>query len=253
MADQYSIKDLPGTKDDGSCFQISGKTWNALRGVLMQMWAGNHISTRGEVRKSPAGDSGFALYVAPSAIEQSVKATAQSSFPFQVTWQPKPDNPEGTTFQASIEYNSSLMKSLKPSDRQTITGLNPAPPYTEHNPKNWFDLIANDLIWLEITTSSTYTITAATIKSYGMGDVMDPTLDAWDASGDSFICNDGAVAPAVPVQTKCRVVIAQSVPDADGKPTLTQLLRTHLLMTNCAIDGQAALFPFPAPYGPYIS
>ena len=40
----------------------------------MQMWAGNHISTRGEVRKSPAGDSGFALYVAPSAIEQAVKS-----------------------------------------------------------------------------------------------------------------------------------------------------------------------------------
>lgn len=154
--------------------------------------------------------------------------------PFKVTIRPK----ESGGFEAKVNINSSLMKSLRPDDRQVISGLD-----------TWFNCIANDVIWLGIVfTPGTSTIESASIDSYGQGDVFVVSENAW--SGNNGYCeSDGADPPS---HQTSRVMIAYTLAGSDGSPTLYQTCYTHLILRNVCIDLRGATFPFPAPYGPYF-
>lgn len=163
--------------------------------------------------------------------------TSSSDHPFKVTMRNHPT--AENRYQALVNVNSSLMKSLKPDDRQIITGLD-----------EWFELITTDVIWLGIVfTPGTTTITSASIDSYGLGDSFDPTAAAWSAN-NSYCEGDGT---AENEHQTSRVMIAYTFPGDDGSPTLHQTCYTHLVLQNMCIDLKAATFPMPSPYGPYVA
>lgn len=156
------------------------------------------------------------------------------STPFFVTKRANPDSPG--QFQAMVS-SGDLLKSLQPSDNLTITGLN-----------SWFPLIANDVIWIYIVIDS-YAAQSATIQSYGLGNNgFDPTTEAWDNEG-GFVQDDAGTPPS---QIAANCMIAESVPDAKGNPSITQKLFSNLIMTNCFLVFEPAIFPLPSPYGRYV-
>jgi hypothetical protein len=158
-----------------------------------------------------------------------------SSFnhPWKVSVRPKADA-EGE-FEAMVNSNSYLLQSLQPDDDQTVTDLG-----------TWFDFIANDVIWIEITIDAGE-ITGASIDSYGQGDsTFDPTADAYTSG--AFVEDDGGSPLS---QTKARMIIAYSVPDGDGNPTLTQVAFNHVVMRYFCLLGISTGFPMPSPYGRY--
>lgn len=112
----------------------------------------------------------------------------------------------------------------------TITGLD-----------TWFDLIANDVIALYIVVSD-YTAVSATIQSYGQGTTtFDPTLAAWDSGDNSYVFDDGGTPSK---QIGINILIAYSTPKGDGSPYLVQAQFDHLLLENCDIEGQPAIYDF---------
>jgi hypothetical protein len=160
--------------------------------------------------------------------------TSSNTVPFFVTTRTNPSN--SSLFQAKVSIGD-LLLSLQPSNNLTITGLD-----------TWFNLDANDLIWIYITVLN-YAATAATIQSYGQGNSrFTPTLAAWDDTG-GFVQDDGGIPPK---QIAANCMVAESTANSNGKPVITQKLFNNLLIENCSIDGVAAIFPFPSTYGRYI-
>lgn len=196
-----------------------------------------------------------------------IRNSSTFNFPFQVTTRINPDDP--SLFQASVYWNSSLQKSLVLNDRQTITGLANAPknaPIPSDGNPNWFPLLGNDLIWIEIAMLTTWgIIDSATIANYGLGS--DPT---WTPSNKPST-TDGPFIYTKTVdgsgnnifkQTRIRVPIAYTLAGPTGAPIPYQLLNMNLLFDNVRLyngdtdsDGTIVCSQYlPIPWSaPYIS
>jgi hypothetical protein len=145
--------------------------------------------------------------------------------------------PFAASFQMMVDPSSQLFGDDTEGSIIPITGIG-----------EWRTLIANDLIWLEITTAGGVA-SAAAIRSLGNGDSgYDPTADYW-ATG-SVLENDGG---SPPIQTLARITIAKtgaasSIPNRP--PDLDQRISGALAMRDCARGGGtnpclAASYPFP--------
>jgi len=152
-------------------------------------------------------------------------------FPFQVLWRYNPADPTKNTFQAMVGLNSSLLLSSNLFDNTPITGLN-----------TWFNLLANDTIWMRATVSG-YVVTPGTptIHSFGNGDTdYNPTAAPWTTGG--IVENDGASPPN---QTLFRKVIAVSTADVNGKPSIKQYVTTDMVIKNIFLTPEPAIYPYP--------
>ena len=153
------------------------------------------------------------------------------AFPFQVIWRNNPADPTGNTFQAKVQLNSNLLLSSNLYDTTPITGLD-----------TWFALDANDTIWLSAAVSSlAVTPGTPTIHSYGMGNSdYSPGATPWTTGG---IAENDSGSP--PNQTLFRKVVATSVADAKGKPSIKQYVQTDMVVQNISLNGEAAVYPYP--------
>ena len=187
-------------------------------------------------------------------------STATSTHPFKVSTRVDPGG-DGSTYQAKVELQSSLLKSIIANDRQTITGLDA-----------WFVFVpGEDFIWLEIGLDSAGVASDATIKSYGQGDEWgpaDPPNEYGNGTGpfEFETTYDDADNPIF-TQQLARIAIFQSTySSVDPFPIInTQLLNTNLLMTGdlyqgAIVSSDASLtsavigIMMPKPYsGPYIA
>lgn len=160
-----------------------------------------------------------------------VSATA---FPFQIVTRPRHGE-----MQWGVIYESALFKSLKPNDKQAITGL-----LTNSNPAatdaGWIDMIGSDAIWLTVVFDDGGAITSATINSWGNGDQFDVTAAAWSGS-NGYIEDDGAEED--PKFQTCRKLIGYSYPDDDGNPVIVQGLRQHQVLIDICEGGKSAKYP----------
>jgi hypothetical protein len=123
-----------------------------------------------------------------------------------------------------------LRKSLQPSDKQSITGL-----------QAWFTTVTNDLIFLQGTVSG-YTISACEVNSIGDGGSFTATTGAWNTN--AYVTKTaGTTGP----QDAFRYLIAQVVTAGTTPESLrvVQILDEHLLSRNTCIDGRPAIYPFP--------
>lgn len=158
-------------------------------------------------------------------------------FPFQVTWRTNPADSSGNTFQFKVQLNSSLYPSsslgASGGNNLVITGLD-----------TWTNMTANDTFWLVAAVDpTTLTVTAGTptIHNYGNGNSdYDPTASPISVGG---IVEQNTSSP--PVQIWLRKVIADSIADANGKPTIRQYVQTDLVIYNVAIYGYPAVYPYP--------
>ena len=147
-------------------------------------------------------------------------------FPFQVIWRKNPANP--LLFQAMVNLDSSLLKSQNLFDNVAITGLN-----------TWFDCTANDTFWLMGAVSSLALSGSPTIHSFGQGHTdYNPAASDWTTGGT--VENDSASPPN---QTFFRKVIAVSVADGAGRPSITNKVSTNLKLVNETIAGLPAIYP----------
>lgn len=162
-------------------------------------------------------------------VRNQIAQADASPNPFEVTTRTNPSNP--ALYQASVYWDSSLLKSIKPNDRQTITGLADAPAPTGDGNMNWFPLLGNDLIWLEIKTPTTFgIIDSATIASYGLGSnpTWDYHVDPSTSEGPFTYNVTTSGVGNIFTQTSARIPIARSVAGPSGEPIVTQLLKNNL-------------------------
>jgi hypothetical protein len=156
-------------------------------------------------------------------------SSGSANHPWKVSVRPKAGFPG--EFEAMVNSSSDLLQSLQPNDNQTVTGLG-----------TWFELIADDVIWIEITIDAGE-VTGASIDSYGQGDsTFDPTADAY--TSDAFVEDDGEASPS---QIKARMLVAFT----DSNISLTQVAFNHVVMRYFCLLGISTAFPFPSPYGRY--
>lgn len=165
-------------------------------------------------------------------------ASAEPEHPFQVITRIKPGNEENEPVHQAAVLVGTLLKSPKWDDRVIITGLAVPDATTGEIPdSSWFDLIANDAIWLEIT----FPALTAEINSWGAG-------DEWADFTSMVEFSEGAN----PVQTKAFFPIAYTHADADGKPKLFQSLSSNLLLVPACHNSRACRYPTPYPLGAYL-
>ncbi len=136
-------------------------------------------------------------------------------------------------FEAQVITNSFLLTNFAPTSYQTIVGLG-----------TWFNLIANDIIWLDAAIAAGV-VTAASIKSRGQGS------SDFDPSAAPYTTNSCMEATSL-IQTKARVLIAWT--NAGTGPTsLTQSCFNHLMMRSFCLQTISTIFPEPSPYGAYTN
>lgn len=136
--------------------------------------------------------------------------------PFFVT---KKSLPNGR-YTGNVNINSDLLTSTNPKQFLSITGLGVD-----------FPLIANDIIWLKVTTKSlnaTISPVSAEINSYGKGN-SDYT------PGQEIQSNSLG-------QTAAYLLIAYTTPDKNGKPFLIQSCFSHLRLDLICFGGVPALY-----------
>lgn len=153
--------------------------------------------------------------------------------PFQVFQRPKPDV-EGV-FQYGVRYESSLYKSLKPNDKQAITGL-----LDEDMGTGWFDLSPGGYIWLGIIFDEFGEIEDALIDN-SETEAFDITQHAW--SGENGYCEDDEDEEN-PVHQTSRKLIAYTISGESGAPVLYQVMFRDQVLRNVNIDGRPARYPF---------
>ncbi len=235
MSDQFTIKDLPTNLDEKKRYWVSGKTLLIIFGLIERLWKGDNVGAGLNIIKKAAAGGGYSL----AATGKSSLGGGSGAFPWQVSIRSNPDDP--SLFQASVEIESDLLKSLKANDSQNVTGLG-----------TWFDFIASDVIWLEISISS-YTSSSASIDSYGQGDsAFDPTAEAWTTGG--YVESSDNSNPTAS-QIVLRVLLAHSYPDPDtGAPTLVQDAFDHLLLSfyPTGVLARPAVVALPSPYREYF-
>jgi hypothetical protein len=196
---------------------ISPDRWNWLvdqvRSALVQDFVG------GTWARDPGGTT---LYSAPGQ-----GGGGSATHPFKVLMRPKGES-EGE-YEAKVVLESTLYKSLRPNDKQAITGLD-----------TWFPLIGNDAIWLGVIFDENGEITFAQIDSWGSGDAFAVTQDAW--SGENGYCEDDGGDP--PAHQASRKLIAYSIAGDSGEPVLTQVMFHDQVLRDVNIDGRPARYPF---------
>lgn len=154
-------------------------------------------------------------------------ASASLSYPFKVYIRALPGS-DPATYQAGVEYNSTLFRNIEYDSNISITGL-----LSEDQSDGWFDINGTDRIWIEGTFSSWPILSSVQINSDGQG-------DDW---GDGEVEDDGET---IATQTKFRIMLATIETGGDGAPFVaTQFCRTHLQMMNTATDTIAIIYPYP--------
>jgi hypothetical protein len=182
------------------------------------------LSAPGGVNRTPQG-------VHIRGARRGVGSAAEGDVaPFHVFTRTKPDNPN--IIQGKVYSQSSLVKSIKSDDRITITGLD------DGTDAAWFDLIVEDLIWLE-------------------GIYIDGVLDSVEinnsGSGDSWTDWPNPVTFALNKQSRFRELIAYCHEDPDTNlPIVHQRIRTDLILHYSCEYGDSAQVPFPY-HSPYIA
>jgi hypothetical protein len=161
------------------------------------------------------------------------RSKGASPHPFQVFLRAKPSNAAIT--QAGVYYHSSLFQSLRPNDKYPITGL-----LSEDKSTGWFDLIANDAIWLGVTFDSSGEPDWAGIDSWGGDKEFKIDKEAW--SNEKAYCEDDGGTP--PIHQTSRKLIAYTTANDEGKPVLHQVMFRHQVLRDCNIDGRPARYPF---------
>jgi len=150
--------------------------------------------------------------------------------PFEIAWRTNPADPTGNTFQAKVSKNSDYLKSTKPNDSLSVTGLD-----------SWFPFLTTDVITIFSPVTS-YVPTSATVQSYGLGTTsFDPTSDPWNTGDNGIVFDDGGTPP---VQQGLNVLLAYSTPDLKGKPYVIQSQLDHILIESGIIAGRAAVYDF---------
>lgn len=185
----------------------------------------------------------------------------EADHPFKVYIRSNPDNP--ALYQARVSYNSSLLKSIRPDDKQEITGLS-SEANDGNSDEDWFPFDSgDDFIWLEISLNDDYSVASATISSWGQGS--DPNWTPSKNPGEddgpfTYSVDYDDYDNAIFTQKKARLQIFQSNTLIDGSISNRQLLNSHLLMISETYygdtdDGKASIYTVrPTPYaGPYIS
>ncbi len=145
---------------------------------------------------------------------------------------------DGGTTEGGVIFESSLFKSLRPNDKQAITGL-----LNEDRSTGWFNLTTDDAIWLGIVFDGSGNVTSATIDSKGGGETFDLTAEAW--SGDDGYCEDDGNEDEPKHQTS-RKLIAYTTASAGtpSTPVVHQVMRCDQILRNVCIDGKPARYPF---------
>lgn len=186
---------------------------------------------------------GYCLKRTGAGTTLSIKTGKGSSsdpvFPFKIYVKNFGTVPATPIWKAGVEYNSSLFKSLKPNDKQTITGL-----LSEDYSTGWFDLITADAIWLGVIFDVNANITWARIDSWGQGNEFNIDAAAWDDSAGKkpYVADDGAEED--PFHQTSRLLLGYTVAGNEGEPVLTQCVSSHQVLRNCCINGRAARYPF---------
>lgn len=196
------------------------------------------------------------------------RGVTTSSTPFQVIKRANPESPG--TFQASIYWDSSILKSIIPDDTLTIVGLANAPTPIGDGDRNWFTLIPEDFIWVDVAVDNFGVPTgSAHVGSYGLGST--PTFEPGSPPGDGT--GAGTYGPVIYTigmdvflntyytQTHIRIPVALTHA-GEGGPVLRQLLKSNLRLngglyngpkkdtngTGNIIVGIVELVPWIAPY-----
>ena len=173
------------------------------------------------------------------SVKPQRSSSAGDGFPFQIITQLKPGSTTGA-LQWGIAKSSYLFRSLKPNDKQTLTGLlsstTPAP-----NDSGWKDMIAADAIWIGIVfdDATPQAITSATIDSWGTGKDFDVTAAAW--SGDNGYLEDDGNDP--PKFQTCRKLIGYSYTDAGNNRVIVQGIRQNQVLFDICEGGREAKYP----------
>lgn len=217
------IEQIPDANDT-TRYKVRGATLNAIKKSLRALWSGENLSTGGGISKKGFG-GGVSIYGTQG---RQGGGGGETSHPFKVL-QRNNGTEEDPNWQWKVVLESSLYKSLRPNDKQTISGLD-----------TWFDAIANDAIWLGIVFNSSGNVISASIDSWGQSDDFDLTQSAW--SGENGYCEDDGEDP--PAHQASRKLIAYSVAGEDGEPVLTQVMFRDQVLRDCNIDGRPARYPF---------
>lgn len=173
------------------------------------------------------------------SVKPQRSSSAGDDFPFQILTQLKPGSTTGA-MQWGITNRSHLFRSLKPNDKQTITGLlsstSPAP-----NDSGWKDMIPSDAIWIGIVfdNATPQAITSATIDSWGSNKAFNVTASAW--SGDNGYLETDGGSPAK-FQT-CRKLIGYIYTDADNNRVIVQGMRQNQVLFDICEGGREAKYP----------
>ncbi len=161
-----------------------------------------------------------------------VRDRIEGTFAWKIATRQKQGSPG--QYECKIELESDLLKSLKPNDRQIVTGLD-----------DWFTFFANDLIWLHLQIGE-FGIIGSTIYSYGQGDEdLDPTAQAWTVGG--YVEADDNDDP-LSTQNVLKVMLAFAYPNAAGAPILVQAADSHFVLKIEPVIGRPALVPVSSPY-----
>jgi hypothetical protein len=131
------------------------------------------------------------------------------------------------TYTAWINENSTMfLDPFYPDQHQTITGLGKSAA---------FNLDGDDLIWLELsfTTTSGLVLSGATINSYGLGGTWDISPSVPPAVGAhsyyEFTTTTDGSGNTIQNQTLARIRIAQTIANGSGAPVLNQLLSQNVI------------------------
>jgi len=198
--------------DEGTGYLVSGQKLNQIRDAFVSLQRGDHI------------DAGPGIHAQRTKHNIILSATRKGgtggtpSHPYKVLTQIKPSN--ANIIQAGVILNSRLYRGDS-NDTLSITGLlSTATPAA--NDAGWFDLIATDLIWLGCVFNAAGEATDRLIDSWGQGDLFEINSAAWDTN--AYVTHSGS-DPYFHQAT--RKPIAYTLPGADGKPVVYQLMDEH--------------------------
>jgi len=200
-------------------------------------WANKVVEAIAALR--PMAGAGTRISQNPGGfiISASQSAAPVSNFPFQCTLV----NSAGTdgspaTIKVRVELNS-YVRNYSPWQDIPITGLfNPDATSTGYPVEHLLN--DPDYVILDLAFDTSGGVTSAAITTQGAGSTVDPTLAAWDSSGNALFAADSSTPP---FQTAGRLVIAEY---ASG--TLTQVVNQNLYLYDMVVDGQLARYPRPA-------
>lgn len=167
-------------------------------------------------------------------------APAASDHPFRVLQRDVSTPPAAPSYEYGVVLKSSLFKSLRPNDKQAITGL-----LNDAQTSGWFTLQPGGYIWLGVVFDNAGVITSVTID-HSDANAFVLTANAWAVGVDSY-CADNGVTTGVDAykhQTS-RKLIAYIVAGGAGEPPVVNQVMLHdQMLRNVCIDGRPARYPF---------